>query len=151
MIRELKAEQINEIMAIWKKATIDAHKFIPRDYWLKNYNVVKEVYIPMAKTFVYIEEEKIIGFISIIENEFIGALFIDVNYQSMGVGTKLIEFAKEKYNKLSLAVYVENNKAVEFYKRCGFVIESTGANEDSGYEEFVMTWVSEIYPLSPKD
>jgi putative acetyltransferase len=140
MIRELKAEQINEIMAIWKKATIDAHKFIPRDYWLKNYNVVKEVYIPMAKTFVYIEEEKIIGFISIIAEEFIGALFIDVNYQVRGVGTKLIEFAKGKYDKLSLAVYVENNRAVEFYKRCGFAVEGTGANEDSGYEEFIMKW-----------
>lgn len=140
MIRELKSEEINEIMEIWKEATIDAHKFIPKDYWLKNYNVVKEVYIPMAKTFVYLEEEKIVGFISIIEDEFIGALFIDVNYQGRGVGTKLIEFVKDKYVKLSLAVYVDNNKAVEFYKRCGFVIESTGANEDSGYEEFIMKW-----------
>jgi len=140
IIEELKVEKINEVMEIWKEATIDAHKFIAKEYWLKNYDVVKDVYIPMAKTFVYIEENKILGFISIIEDEFIGALFIDVNSQSTGIGTTLIDFVKEKYNKLSLAVYVENNRAVEFYKRSGFRVESEGSNEDSGYKEFIMSW-----------
>lgn len=140
MIKELKIENTNEVMEIWKEATIDAHNFIPKEYWLKSYNVVKEVYIPMAKTSVYIEENKIIGFISIIDDEFIGALFIDVNSQDKGVGTKLIDYVKKRYNKLSLAVYVENNRAVEFYKRCGFVVEGKGANEDSGHEEFIMKW-----------
>lgn len=99
MIKELKIENTNEVMEIWKEATIDAHNFIPKEYWLKSYNVVKEVYIPMAKTSVYIEENKIIGFISIIDDEFIGALFIDVNSQDKGVGTKLIDYVKKRYNK----------------------------------------------------
>ncbi|QGU94432.1 N-acetyltransferase [Clostridium bovifaecis] len=140
MIKELEREKLNEVMEIWKEATIDAHKFIPKDYWLKNYNVVKDVYIPIAKTFVYIEKGKAIGFISIIEGEFIGALFIDINSQGKGIGTELIDFAKKRYKKLSLAVYVENNRAVEFYKEKGFVIESEGINEDSGYSEFIMSW-----------
>lgn len=140
VIKELEREKLNEVMEIWKEATIDAHKFIPKDYWLKNYNVVKDVYIPIAKTFVYIEKGKAIGFISIIEGEFIGALFIDINSQGKGIGTELIDFAKKRYKKLSLAVYVENNRAVEFYKEKGFVIESEGINEDSGYSEFIMSW-----------
>lgn len=140
MIKELKLENINEIMEIWKEATIEAHKFISKDYWLKNYDVVKETYIPMAKTYVYIEENKMLGFISIIDDEFIGALFIDVSNQNKGIGTKLIEFAKEKYSKLTLAVYTENHNAVEFYKRKGFAIHSEGINEDSGYAEFIMSW-----------
>lgn len=140
VIKELEREKLNEVMEIWKEATIDAHKFIPKNYWLKNYNVVKDVYIPMAKTFIYIEESKVIGFISIIDDEFIGALFIDINSQNKGIGTELINFAKKSYKKLSLAVYVENKRAVEFYKKKGFVIESEGVNEDSGYGEFIMSW-----------
>lgn len=140
MIRELRIEETNKIMEIWKESTIKAHKFIPESYWLKNYSLVKETYIPMAKTFVYIEDEKIKGFISIINDEFIGAVFVDVKYQGQGVGTALIGFVKNKYSKLNLAVYKENKKSVGFYKKLGFVIEKQQVNEDTDKEEFIMSW-----------
>lgn len=140
MIRELKIEETNRIMRIWKESTIKAHKFIPESYWLKNYSLVKETYIPMAKTFVYIEKEKIKGFISIINDEFIGAIFVDINYQGQGVGTALIDFVKNKYNKLNLAVYKENKKIVEFYKKTGFIIQRQQVNKDTDKVEFIMSW-----------
>ncbi|MBS6507959.1 MAG: N-acetyltransferase [Paraclostridium bifermentans] len=138
MIRKLKNTDIDKLMDIWLESTVKAHSFISREYWESNYKVVKDEYIPMSETFVYEENEEIKGFVSIINNEFIGALFVDVKFQGRGIGTKLIDYSIGKYKKLTLAVYKENQKSVEFYTRKGFKIIEEGLNEDSGYPEYIM-------------
>lgn len=138
MIRKLKNEEIDKIMDIWKESTIKAHNFIDKEYWENNYDAVKNVYIPISDTFVYGDGEIIKGFISIINNEFIGALFVDVNYQGLGLGSKLIDYVIKKYEKLNLAVYKENKNAVEFYYDKGFKIIKEQKNEDSGFKEYIM-------------
>lgn len=138
MIRKLDNKDVNRIMEIWLESTIKAHSFIEKEYWQSNYNTVKDVYIPIAETYVYEENDVIKGFISIIDKEFIGALFVDNDYQGLGVGSKLINFALNKYDTLSLAVYKENFKSVRFYKKMGFEILSEEINEDSKHPEYIM-------------
>lgn len=138
MIRKLKNTDIDKLMDIWLESTVKAHNFISIKYWQNNYKVVKDEYIPMSDTFVYEEEGEIKGFVSIINNEFIGALFVDVKFQGMGIGSRLIDYSIGKYKKLTLAVYKENKKSVEFYTRKGFEIIEEGLNEDSGYPEYIM-------------
>lgn len=137
-IRILKNEEIDRVMEIWKLSTIKAHSFIEKKYWEDNYDVVKNVYIPMAETFVYEDCEEVKGFISIINNEFIGALFVDIDSQGSGIGSKLIDYVNNKYKRLELAVYKENAGAVEFYKKKGFKVITEQANEDSGFTEYIM-------------
>lgn len=137
-IKELRREEIDEVMRVWLESTIKAHDFIEKEYWEKNYNVVKEVYIPMAETFVYYEDKKIKGFISIINKEFIGALFVDVESQGLGIGSNLLDFVKLRYKNISLAVYKMNEKAVKFYINNGFKIIKEQENEDSGFVEYIM-------------
>jgi len=79
---------------------VDGGFFINKEYWLDKYNEVKDVYIPMSKTFIYEESNDIKGFISIINNEFIGALFVDIDYQGSGIGKKLIDYVMDRYKKL---------------------------------------------------
>lgn len=138
MIRQLQNKDIDKIMGIWLESTIYAHKFISKEYWNENYNIVKDMYIPMSKTFVYEDNDDIRGFISIINNDFIGALFVEKNYQSQGIGKSLIDYAKNLYDNLSLAVYKENEKALEFYKKMGFKIISENINEDTNCVEYIM-------------
>ncbi|MGL5316233.1 MAG: N-acetyltransferase [Peptostreptococcaceae bacterium] len=138
MIRNIENKDIDKIMEIWLESTIKAHDFISKEYWENNYNTVKDVYIPMAKTFVYEDKEGIKGFISIINNEFIGALFVATDYQGSGIGRELINHAIEKYKKLNLAVYKDNKKSVEFYTNRGFKIVTEQVNEDSGFNEYIM-------------
>lgn len=138
MIRKLDNKDVNRIMEIWLESTIKAHSFIEKEYWQSNYNTVKDVYIPIAETYVYEENDVIKGFISIIDKEFIGALFVDNDYQGLGVGSKLINFVLNKYDTLSLAVYKENFKSVRFYEKMGFEILSEEINEDSKHPEYIM-------------
>ena len=140
MIKILENEkEINEIMTIWKETNIKAHDFIDQKYWLKNYNLVKEEYIPIAKTYIYIEKDYIKGFISIIEDSFIGGLFVSIDEQGKGIGKKLINHAKSNHKKLKLAVYKKNNRAVKFYEKMGFVIELEQLNTDTKEAEYIMS------------
>ena len=138
MIRKLNEADIDKVMDIWMKSTIKAHDFISKEYWQNNYNTVKEVYIPMSETFVYKDVQGIKGFISVINNEFIGALFVDIDFQGNGIGKQLIDYAVRKYGKLQLAVYRENKKSVEFYINRGFKIIEEQINDDSKHVEYIM-------------
>lgn len=140
MIKEFEQTKINEVMRIWSDTTIRSHDFIPEKYWVDNAHVVREQYLPIAKTFIYDEDSIVKGFISIMEGFFIGALFVGKEYQRQGIGLKLINYCKKLYPKLELAVYVDNISAVEFYKRCDFIIQTEQANEDTGFKEYVMVW-----------
>lgn len=140
MIRELEANDINKVMEIWKHATIEAHSFIDKEYWLDKYNEVKGVYIPMSKTFIYEESNDIKGFISILNDDFIGALFVDVSSQGKGIGSQLVDFVKGRYHTLSLAVYENNKKAVEFYKSIGFILYEEKIDEDTNEKELIMRY-----------
>ncbi|WP_297136940.1 N-acetyltransferase [Terrisporobacter sp.] len=138
MIRNLNSADIDNVMDIWIKSTIKAHDFISKEYWENNYDTVKNVYIPMSDTFVYEDEEGIKGFISIVNNEFIGALFVDIDFQGNGIGKKLINYVMNKYKELKLAVYKENKISVEFYTNIGFKIVKEQINDDSGHSEYIM-------------
>lgn len=140
MIRKIEDKDIDTVMDIWLKSTIKAHDFIPEEYWEANFGLVKDTYIPMSDTFVYEHEKMVKGFISIINNEFIGALFVDNNYQGCGIGSELIKYACNLYHKLTLTVYKDNIKSVQFYKKNKFKIISEGINEDSKYDEYTMEY-----------
>ena len=54
-------------MDIWLESTIKAHSFISETYWHKNYEVVKNQYLPRSETYVYLQKQKIMGFTCIQE------------------------------------------------------------------------------------
>ena len=143
MIRLLKSKDVEEVMEIWLESTLQAHPFISEEYWLENYKMVKDTYIPLSKTYVLEDNSKIKGFISIIDELFIGALFVEVLHQGEGIGRRLIEFSQKRHKELDLAVYQENKRAVAFYKKMGFRIKNEQINEDSEKAEFRMYWEME--------
>ena len=140
MIRKLQQEDITKVMTIWTKGNFTAHDFIEKDYWLENFNKVKNYYLSYSNTFVYVENEEIEGFISIAENNHIGALFVKQQYQRKGIGRKLINYCKEKYNSLDLNVYDKNGNAIAFYMAMGFKNVGVQIDKDTGEKEYIMEW-----------
>lgn len=143
MIRKFKEEDTTKVMAIWTKGNFEAHSFIDKDYWLLNYNKVKDEYLKKSETYVYTENNDIKGFISILNNEYIGALFIKNEYRRSGIGRKLINFVKEKYDKLTLNVYEKNINAILFYTKLGFINQKIQIDDKTNEKEYVMEWNKE--------
>lgn len=138
MIREKNNEDIKKIMDIWIKSNLDAHNFINKDYFYNNFDIVKEA-IKNTTIYVYEENNSIIGFVGISDG-FIEGIFVDKKYGSKGIGKKLIDYCKEKYNILTLNVYCKNERAVSFYKREGFSVYEKKEEKENNEFEYVMKW-----------
>ena len=131
MIRKFKEEDTVKVMTIWTKGNFKAHPFIEKDYWLENFNKVKEEYLYKSETYVYTENDDIKGFISILGKEYIGALFVKNDCQREGIGKRLLNYVKEKNNKLILNVYEKNVDATLFYLAMGFKNVKVQIDEDT--------------------
>ena len=140
MIRNLKNDDIDIVMELWKNSTIEAQNFIPDSYWLENYDNVKNNYLPNSDTYVYEEDGEIKGFVSLIENIFIGGLFIRVDSQRKGIGSVILDFLKERNYKLQLTVYDKNERAMKFYLKSGFKILNTEIDKKTREKEHLMEW-----------
>lgn len=140
MIRKLKEEDTTKVMTIWTKGNFKAHDFIDKDYWLLNFNKVKNEYLPNSETYVYIDDNEIKGFISVMNENYIGALFVKEDSKRKGIGRKLINYCKEKYDRLTLQVYEKNVDATLFYVAMGFRNVKLQVDENTGEQEYVMEW-----------
>ena len=140
MIRKFKEEDTVKVMTIWTKGNFQAHSFIDKDYWLLNFNKVKDEYLKKANTYVYVEDDTIKGFVSVLDDYYIGALFVRREYKRQGIGRKLLNYVKERYDKLELNVYEKNMDAILFYVSQGFVNQKIQIDGETNEKEYVMEW-----------
>ena len=140
MIREYKRSDEKRVLNIYYAASKIAHNFIPDKLLRNDVKVVKEQYLPFAEIYVYEENNLVVGHIALVEGAFIGGFFVDPKYQGKGIGNKLLEYVKNKYNILELHVFQKNIKTVEFYKKNGFIIVGEIKEGHLGYPEWHMKW-----------
>lgn len=138
MIRKFQKADTGQVMRIWFKGNIDAHPFIPREYWESNFEMVQ---IQLAQAEVCVSESGgiIQGFIGITDG-YIAGVFVDSRFRSRGIGGQLLEYAKQTHDALSLGVYKKNERAVLFYLREGFSMVSEQIDEGTGETEYTMGW-----------
>ncbi len=138
MIRSLRKTDIDKVAEIWLDTNIKAHDFIPMQYWQDNFNMVKDMF-SQAEIYIYENEQAIQGFIGM-ENDYIAGIFVSGEAQSQGIGKLLLDFVKNRKEKLRLNVYQKNTRAIHFYQREGFKIQYENLDKNSGEKEYVMTW-----------
>lgn len=138
MIRKLKETDLDKVAEIWLDTNIKAHSFIPAPYWETNFDMVKKMLL-QAEVYLYEDEKTIHGFIGLY-NDYIAGIFVSENAQSHGIGKLLLDFVKSQKKKLHLNVYQKNERAIHFYQREGFEIQSEGLDEATGEKEYVMAW-----------
>ena len=140
MIRQYAKCDVDAVMQIWLDTNLQAHNFISPNYWRNNYAIVREL-LPHAEIYVHENDDtnQIDGFIGLNDN-YIEGLFVKEIIQSMGVGKQLLNYVKKEKIILSLSVYKKNTKAVHFYLRENFRIQSEHTDGNTGETEFLMTW-----------
>ena len=97
MIRKITNDDLTSVMAIWVKGNFKGNSFIEKDYWLEIYNETKEKFMDVYDTYVFVEENVIKGFVSIKDKK-IKAIYVSPSFIRKGVGKKLINFCKDKYD-----------------------------------------------------
>ncbi|WP_238917588.1 N-acetyltransferase [Clostridium sp. YIM B02555] len=137
MIKNFNLSKLDSVMKIWLDTNIDAHNFIKNEYWINNYNLVKEM-LPLADIYIFEENNIIKGFIGVMEENYIAGLFVKNEYQREGIGKKLLDYCKSKYLVLKLDVFIKNKNAVNFYYKNGFKVLDEHFSEETKEIEYTM-------------
>lgn len=140
MIRKYVDGDIDAVMQIWLNTNIQAHSFISPDYWQSNFDMVKEM-LPLAEIYVHEVDStnQIDGFIGL-NNDYIEGIFVKEAAQSKGIGKQLLDYMKKVKSNLRLNVYKKNERAIQFYLREEFSIQSENVDDNTGEKEFIMVW-----------
>ena len=139
MIRNYRETDLEEMVGLWYDASVLAHSFIPSSFWALNKIAMKEKYLPFVENLVFEEEGKVVGFISLV-GERICALFVAPEMQGKGIGRDLIEHAMILKGNLALRVYRENENALRFYEKRGFVTVGEEIDEFTGCVQILIEW-----------
>lgn len=140
MIRKLRESDLSAVMKIWLDTNIKSHNFVSKEYWTSNYEIVKEI-IPKSEIYVYEEDDTnlIDGFIGLMDS-YLAGLFVKDTAQSKGIGKQLLDYAKSIKSEMTLSVYQKNIRAVHFYQREQFQIQSENIDYNTNEKEFIMIW-----------
>ena len=140
MIRKFESRDLDAVMQIWLHGNLDAHAFIPADFWTDHFEMVRDI-LPQAELYVHENEatRQIDGFIGLSESHIEG-IFVAKSARSKGIGKALLEYAKSRKPRLTLSVYQKNERAIALYRREKFVVQSEGIDEDTNEAESQMFW-----------
>ena len=140
MIAQMEQNDRGAIADIWKREEIAQNPFLKEERLGLSHFLVCDVYLNTGETLVEKEEGKIDGFINLLEKSCISALFVVEKKRGMGIGTRILQHAKELYDILMLTVYEENKEAIHFFEKNGFGVVGKQANKNSGHPEVIMQW-----------
>ena len=130
-IRKYKEEDLKRVLDIWFESSSIAHDFLGLDQLKEQKNLIRDSYLPMAETWVVVEDGELRGFISLLDH-YVGGLFLHPDHQGLGIGRRLIEKALQEKGFLTVGVYEKNLASRKFYERMGFFYESREVQEETG-------------------
>ncbi len=128
-------------MDIWLQSNLDAHSFIPREYWFSKEESVRDA-IATAEVYVWEEDGKVYGFVGLLE-DYIAGMFVERSHRRSGIGSQLLQYVKRYHSLLALDVYTENPSAMDYYLGHGFRITQESTDPDTGHKEYRMEWQKE--------
>ncbi len=133
MIRKYRNDDLEELLSVWKSASELAHPFLSKEFLALERSTIAEKHLPVVETWVYENEGRILGFVSLLGNE-VGAIFVDPEHQRRGIGGRLMDKARELHGELELEVFKANGIGRAFYAKYGFEAIGERVDEEAGHE-----------------
>ncbi|XBH22412.1 GNAT family N-acetyltransferase [Jonesiaceae bacterium BS-20] len=116
------ASEYSKLVSIWHSAVSSNYDFLTPDDIAFYRKRVTEFYLPSVFLTVAEVDGVACGFAGIANGK-LEMMFVEDQYRGTGVGTALMNDALAREPALTLSVNEQNEHAVEFYKRHGFVID----------------------------
>ena len=121
MIREAQRSELPAILELWLESTTWGHPFIEANW-------------------VWEEDGKLLGFVSIMEGRFLAAMFVAPKAVRRGIGKALMQYVQQRHPHLMLEVYQKNQPAIDFYHAQGFHIVDCAWQDETQLPTWIMSW-----------
>ncbi|HCG8513688.1 GNAT family acetyltransferase [Vibrio parahaemolyticus O4:K55 str. NY3547] len=141
-IEPLASEHIKEVTSLWRESMTEAlginpvHTFESQAYFLEH--ILPNSY----QVFVVVrtDNSRPVAFMASSESE-INQLYVAPNSQNQGIGSYLLNQAKEQSNgSLTLRTFEVNQKAQNFYRTYGFSVYSGNSKNEEGLPDLECRW-----------
>lgn len=129
VIRTYEQADQNALLEIWLNASRAGHPFFAEEELMRQYEIVREHYLPVAEIWMAEDESGPAGFIAML-GSMVGALFVDPKRHGQGIGTQLIRAMQDRHGTLEVGVLQPNAAARRFYSKLGFVEYGQEENTD---------------------
>ena len=143
MIRKAEPKDISRIaeILVFTKRMKYRSIFHNDEYSFNGLQVVKvadEFKDPEHFNKVWVYDDGIVKGMIHLEGKEIAELYVDYFFWKEGIGSKLIEFAKEKFDVKSVWTLEKNGDAIRFYEAHGFKLNGKRQLEEGTPEYIVM-------------
>ena len=143
MIRKAEPKDISRIaeILVFTKRMKYRSIFHNDEYSFNGLQVVKvadEFKDPKLLDKVWVYDDGIVKGMIHLEGKEIAELYVDYFFWKEGIGSKLIEFAKEKFDVKSVWTLEKNGDAIRFYEAHGFKLNGKRQLEEGTPEYIVM-------------
>ena len=143
MIRKAEPKDISRIaeILVFTKRMKYRSIFHNDEYSFNGLQVVKvadEFKDPKLLEKVWVYDDSIVKGMIHLEGKEIAELYVDYFFWKEGIGSKLIEFAKEKFDVKSVWTLEKNGDAIRFYEAHGFKLNGKRKIEEGTPEYIVM-------------
>ena len=143
MIRKAEPKDISRIaeILVFTKRMKYRSIFHNDEYSFNGLQVVKvadEFKDPKLLEKVWVYDDGIVKGMIHLEGKEIAELYVDYFFWKEGIGSKLIEFAKEKFDVKSVWTLEKNGDAIRFYEAHGFKLNGKRKIEEGTPEYIVM-------------
>jgi GNAT superfamily N-acetyltransferase len=131
VIRRYLPTDEEDLISVWLASTIPGQDFLPEAHWRAMEREIRHDLLPVAHTWVVIEDGRMVAFMSVI-GDVIGGLFTHPDHQGRGHGRNLIAVARANFDPVFVEVFEANEGALRFYRSVGFVDHERAIDEGSG-------------------
>ncbi|WP_293312223.1 GNAT family N-acetyltransferase [Pedobacter sp. UBA5917] len=131
LIEQAAKKDYQELITIWESSVRATHHFLSESDIVTYRELILDQYFDQVQLYSAKEDGKISGFIGI-SGEAIQMLFIHADARGKGLGKKLIDFVKKEHGINTVDVNEQNDQAVGFYEKLGFVTVSRSELDDAG-------------------
>jgi ribosomal protein S18 acetylase RimI-like enzyme len=131
-----------DTVQMWRASMEKALRVKDHHSWEEQLNYLKTI-VQKNRVHLAIEEQtdKVVGMMAVSGSE-LDQLYVHVAYQGIGIGTQLLNLAKElSPGELQLYTFEVNKMAQLFYEKHGFTILSRGVESQSGMADVRYQWL----------
>lgn len=130
-IEKVNQADYKELIEVWEASVRATHHFLTDEYIQYLKPLILEKYFDAVSLFCVRENGKIIGFLGTSDDK-IEMLFIDPTFRGKGVGKILTQYAINTLGLRKVDVNEQNDQAVGFYQKLGFIVVNRLAVDSLG-------------------
>lgn len=138
MIRQFEMKDLNAVMDIWLRTTIEGHPFIEPTYFLERYQAFQQDHLLKSQSQVYEIDGQVVGFVSIKQDMVITTINVDKPYRKSGIGEQLMRHMMNKFHQVTVKCFLDNSDALAFFHKLGFEVVGSEKEQELQKEIVVL-------------